>query len=101
MPALELLNSIRSVAGDEYASRIPEATRQNIATVGNTILAYSPTLNAFLTELLNRIAKVVVEKMEDVEDIYGVFKDEQLPFGDAIQKIYILFIIKFHTIIFI
>ena len=60
MPALELLNSIRSVAGDEYASRIPEATRQNIATVGNTILAYSPTLNAFLTELLNRIAKVNV-----------------------------------------
>lgn len=89
MPALELLNSIRSVAGDEYANRIPEATRENIATVGNTILAYSPTLNAFLTELLNRIAKVVVEKMEGVEDIYGVFKDEQLPFGEAIEKIYV------------
>lgn len=87
--ALELLNSIRSVAGDEYQARIPEATRENIASVGNTILAYSPTTNKFLTELLNRIAKVVVTKMEDVEDIYGIFKDEQLPFGDAVQKIYI------------
>lgn len=87
--ALELLNSIRSVAGDEYVARIPEATRQNIASVGNTILSYQPTTNAFLTALLNRIAKVVVEKMESMEDIYGVFKDENLPFGDAIQKIYV------------
>lgn len=87
--ALELLNSIRSVAGDEYAARIPQATRENIASVGNTILAYQPTTNAFLTALLNRIAKVVVDKMESMEDIYGVFKDESLPFGDAIQKIYV------------
>lgn len=88
-PALSLLNSIRSVAGDDYVARIPQATRENIAEVGNTILAYAPTTNAFLSALLNRIAKVVVEKMESVEDIYGAFKDESLPFGDAIQKIYV------------
>lgn len=87
--ALELLNSIRSVAGDSYQERIPQATRENIATVGNTILAYAPTTNAFLTALLNRIAKVVVERMDSMDDIYAIFKNEQLPFGDAIQKIYI------------
>lgn len=87
--ALELLNSIRSVAGDEYAKRIPEATRDNIATVGNTILAYKAHSNQFITELLNRIAKVVVERMDSVEDIYGIFADSQLPFGDTVQKIYV------------
>lgn len=87
--SLDILNEIRSVAGDDYASRIPEATRQNIEEVGNTILAYAPTTNAFFTQLLNRIAKVVVEKMESMEDIYSVFGDEKLPFGDAIQKIFV------------
>ena len=87
--ALEILNAIRSVAGDDYASRIPEATRENIASVGNTILAYGPSTNSFFTQLLNRIAKVVVERLEKMEDIYAVFEDVQLPFGDAIQKIFV------------
>ena len=87
--ALEILNAIRSVAGDDYASRIPEATRENIASVGNTILAYAPSTNIFFTQLLNRIARVVVERMEKMEDIYAVFEDAQLPFGDAIQKIFV------------
>jgi len=87
--SLEILNAIRSVAGDDYASRIPEATRENIASVGNTILAYAPTTNTFFTQLLNRIAKVVVERMDKMEDIYAIFEDAQLPFGDAIQKIFV------------
>lgn len=87
--SLSILNEIRSVAGDDYASRIPQATRENIAEVGNTILAYAPTTNAFFTQLLNRIAKVVVERMEKMEDIYSIFEDAQLPFGDAIQKIFV------------
>lgn len=87
--SLEILNAIRSVAGDDYEARIPQATRENIAEVGNTILAYAPTANSFFTGLLNRIAKVVVEKMEGMEDIYAVFGNEQLPFGDAIQKIFV------------
>ena len=41
--SLNILNEIRSVAGDDYASRIPQATRENIAEIGNTILAYAPT----------------------------------------------------------
>ena len=87
--SLEILNAIRSVAGDDYQNRIPEATRENIATVGNTILAYKGYTNTFFTELLNRIAKVVVEKMDSMEDIYAVFGDEKLPFGEAIQKIFV------------
>lgn len=87
--SLELLNAIRSVAGDDYSSRIPQATRENIASVGNTILAYAPTTNTFFTQLLNRIAKVVVERMDSVEDIYDVFENGQLPFGDAVQKIFV------------
>ena len=87
--SLELLNAIRSVAGDDYEARIPQATRENIAEIGNTILAYAPSANIFFTGLLNRIAKVVVEKMDSMEDIYAVFGNEKLPFGDAVQKIFV------------
>ena len=87
--SLAILNAIRDVAGSEYQNRIPQATRENIASVGNTILSYAPTANAFFTQLLNRIGKVVIERMEGVEDIYDVFENGKLEFGDTIQKIFV------------
>ena len=56
--SLAILNAIRDVAGAEYQARIPQATRENIASVGNTILSYAPSANTFFTQLLNRIGKV-------------------------------------------
>ena len=87
--SLAILNAIRDVAGSEYQARIPQATRENIASVGNTILSYAPTANSFFTGLLNRIGKVVIERMEGVEDIYDVFENGKLEFGDTIQKIFV------------
>lgn len=87
--SLDILNSIRSVAGDEYQARIPEAVRTNIASVGNTILSYQPFTNKFFTELINRIGRVIVERMDSVDDIYSVFKDERLEFGDTVQRIFV------------
>jgi len=87
--SLEILNAIRDVAGAEYQARIPQATRENIASIGNTILSYAPSANAFFTALLNRIGKVVIERMDGVEDIYDVFENGKLEFGDTIQKIFV------------
>ena len=87
--SLQILNAIRDVAGAEYQARIPQATRTNIANVGNTILSYSPSANAFFTGLLNRIGKVVIERMDGMEDIYDVFENGKLEFGDTIQKIFV------------
>lgn len=87
--SLQILNAIRDVAGAEYQARIPQATRTNIASVGNTILSYSPSANAFFTGLLNRIGKVVIERMDGMEDIYDVFENGKLEFGDTIQKIFV------------
>ena len=87
--SLQILNAIRDVAGAEYQARIPQATRTNIANVGNTILSYSPSANAFFTGLLNRIGKVVIDRMDGMEDIYDVFENGKLEFGDTIQKIFV------------
>lgn len=87
--SLKVLNAIRSVAGSDYQARIPEAVRTNIAEVGNTILSYAPHTNLFLTQLINRIGRVIVQRMESVDDIYSVFKESRLSKGDTIQKIFI------------
>ena len=87
--SLQILNAIRNVAGTEYQARIPEATRTNIAQVGNTILSYAPSANSFFTGLLNRIGKVVIDRMDGVEDIYDVFENGKLEFCDTIQKIFV------------
>ena len=84
-----LLNAIRGGIGGDYASRIPEATRENILAVGNAILSYEPHTNAFFTSLLNRISKSVIKHVDELEDIYAVFKSEELPFGDTLQEIFI------------
>ena len=87
--SLELLNAIRDSIGGEYAERIPVATKENIGSVGNTILQYQGHSNSFFSQLLNRISKTVVKHLDDMEDIYGIFGMEELPFGDTIQKIYV------------
>lgn len=87
--SVAILNAIRSVAGDDYQARIPEATRENIAEVGNTILSYTPTANMYLTSLVNRIGKVTIDMLDTMDDIYGVFGEEKLEFGDTVQKIFI------------
>ena len=87
--SLKVLNAIRSVAGSDYQARIPEAVRTNIAEVGNTILSYTPHTNLMLTQLINRIGRVTIERMESMDDVYGAFKESKLSKGDTIQKIFI------------
>lgn len=86
--SVDIVNAIRSVASSEYQERIPEATRENIASVGNTILSYAPHTNLFVSELMNRIGRVVIKKLDTMDDIYSLFGEERLEFGDTIQKIF-------------
>ena len=89
MSSLQILNAIRNVSGSEYQARIPEAVRTNIASVGNTILSYAPHTNLFLSQLINRIGKVIIERMDGMDDVYAVFEESSLSKGDTIQKIFI------------
>lgn len=59
--AIEVLNNIRANASEEYASRIPEATRNNIAEVGNALQTYSLLYNEFCEALVNKIGKTLLE----------------------------------------
>jgi len=58
---VKLVNTILANGSTEYKSRVPVATRTNIATVANPILEYQSTQNEFLNALVNKIAFTLVQ----------------------------------------
>lgn len=87
--SVALLNAIRETLGNDYQSRIPQATRENIASIGNVFTQYKSIANMFFTELFNRIGKVTIEKLDTMEDTYDIFGSEELPFGQIVQEIFV------------
>ena len=62
--SVDILNNIRLNASQEYAARIPEATQENISTIGQYLQTYTPLYNEFCDNLLNKIGKtIIIQKM--------------------------------------
>lgn len=59
--SISILNNIRANASNDYAERIPEATRENIAAIGNALQSYEPLYNEFCSLLINKIGKTLIE----------------------------------------
>ena len=59
--SVSVLNNIRANASEEYQSRIPEATQQNIISVGNALETYNLLYNEFFPALFNKIGKTMIE----------------------------------------
>lgn len=60
--SLEILNTIRNNASNEYAERIPEATQNNIATIGQSFQTYTVLYNEFCEALINKIGRTILEQ---------------------------------------
>lgn len=98
--SIGVLNNIRDNASTEYQSRIPEATQDNIQTVGNALQTYTLLQNEFSTALLCKIGKTMVESKlfknrlarfksgtivdaQDVEEIFVEMAKAEGPFDPA------------------
>lgn len=60
--SIDVLNNIRANASDEYQNRIPEATRTNIASIGQAFETYTLLYNEFAAALVNKIGKTIIEQ---------------------------------------
>lgn len=60
--SIALLNNIRANGSDEYQSRIPVATQENITSIGNSFQTYTQLFNEFSTQLMNKIGKTILEQ---------------------------------------
>ena len=93
MDAIELLNTIRDNASQAYQDRVPEATRTNIAEVGEAItdLNNAVVYNEFINTLANMIyAPMLIKK--SWSNPLGKFKKGKKTFGDTVEEIYNNFI---------
>lgn len=93
MDAIELLNTIRDNASEQYQERVPEATRNNIESVGMAItdMDNATTYNEFMNTLINMIyAPMLIRK--SWSNPLGKFKKGKKTFGDTIEEVYTNFI---------
>ncbi len=86
---IKLLNLVRQDLGDEWETRIPEATRANIAEVGNFILEL-PTdrKNEYYQNLINKIGMTLVASPE-TQNKFEVFRKDSIEYGDTIEDIFV------------
>jgi hypothetical protein len=85
---ITLLNTVWENASTDYQDRVPLATRDNIATVGNAILNYSATTNEFLNALVNRIALVLISS-KMANNKLAMFKQGMMEFGSDVEEIFV------------
>lgn len=86
--SIDILNKIRENASTEYQDRIPEATRDNIAAIGQAFETYTPLYNEFCSALLNRIGLTLLEQAT-FENPLKAFKMGQLTTGQDVQEIFV------------
>lgn len=85
--SVEILNAIRTNASDQYQDFVPNATRDNLAEVGEAIYNYDPTYNEF-SGLLNKIAKTMTIKRM-FENKLARFKSGTLATATDIEEYFI------------
>ena len=73
--------------GNNFDERIPEPTATNIREVGQAVLSYQPTQNAFIDVLVNRIGRVWIE-YHMFTNRFRVLKKGMLEYGDTVEQLF-------------
>lgn len=85
---INILNVIRSEASQAYQERVPVATRDNIAEVGNPILNFEALQNEFLSALVNRIGLVIITS-RSYNNPLKRFKKGLMSLGETVEEIFV------------
>ena len=85
---LEILNGIRSQASDEYVNRIPEATRENVPTIGRMLETYTILYNEYNDALINKIGMTMIQTAL-WENKLAPFKSGTLTSGQDVEEVFV------------
>lgn len=81
------INTIRANNSAGYQDRIPVATQENFAQVGQKIMSFEADTNEFLSALVNRIGFVEASTRR-FKNPLAVLKTGGMPFGTTIEELY-------------
>lgn len=85
---IQILNVIRSEASQAYQDRVPVATQDNIAEVGNPILNFQAHANEFASALINRIGMVLITS-KSYNNPLARFKKGEMTLGETVEEIFV------------
>lgn len=85
---LDILNNIRMNASDEYQTRVPVATKDNILSVGNALQNYRLLYNEFCEALFGKIGKTILETKLFKNKLAG-FKSGEILTAQDVEEIFI------------
>ena len=83
----KLLNDVRLDLTGEYKDKIPVATKTNLLDIADIMIEYPTLKNAFLTRLINKVGKTIIDK-KVYQNRFKEFKKEKLPYGTSIEYIF-------------
>lgn len=84
----EILNAIRDNATELYAERVPEATDENLAQVGQAITAEENIMNEFVTSLVNKVALTNI-RSKFYKNPLAILKSAGVPLGNTIEELFV------------
>ena len=85
---LDVLNAIRNALPTTYSSRIPEATKENLAEYGNALKEYPVIMNKWVNVLVNKIGLTVI-KNKMWNNKLAEFQRGDLPVGSTVEEIFV------------
>ena len=86
----DILNAIRNSGSDNYRELVPLVSNDNdsIKAIGSTIVGNPTLMNEFISSLVNRIGKVIInDKMYN--NPWAMFKKGVLDYGESIEEIFV------------
>lgn len=86
--SIDVLNKIRDTASADYKARIPEATQQTIAQIGQAFATYTPLFNEFKDALINRIGLTLLDSAS-FENKLKHFKKGMKTDAQDVQEIFV------------
>lgn len=86
----DILNAIRNSGSDNYRELVPLVSNDNdsIKAIGSIIVGNPALMNEFISSLVNRIGKVIInDKMYN--NPWSMFKKGVLEYGESIEEIFV------------
>lgn len=84
--AVNMANTVRTLAGDDFASAVPVATRSNISSYAAPILEISSLRNMFVNTLVQRIGFEFIHNKR-YNNPLARFKKGSTPLGGIVEEI--------------
>nr|DAG42148.1 MAG TPA: Head protein [Caudoviricetes sp.] len=84
--AVNMANTVRTLAGDDFANAVPVATRSNISTYATPILEISALRNMFMNTLVQRIGFEFIHNKR-YNNPLARFKKGSTPLGGIVEEI--------------